>query len=212
MITKEQVWKGLNLKLTKDEICKIFQSSDYEKDDYYNYELLLNTLYKAVNKEIDFDYFMDWCILIANCYNYTKENYRTKLGKLYYKVADLFDGISFMTGYDKKELMEYIARLKHFNYLIKKAKKEVSGNFKTNGIERIFLFDHCNWNYDSSVYKVIIKNHNTKEWEIKYFDDYNFIFDDNINYSFVEEKEFEKIFNSFYSKNSDWNEVHNIKF
>lgn len=210
MITKEQVWKGLRFELPQDELCKILQADEYEEDDYYDYDLLMGTLYKAINKEIEFDYFIDWCILIANCYNYT--NKRTKLGKLYYDVGYFFDGISFMDGYDKKDFMESVAMLKHYDYLIRKAKKEIKGPFITDNIERIMVFDHCNWNYDSAVYRVIIKDYNTKEWEIKYIDDYDFTYDENVNYSFVSEKEFDKEFNKFYNENSEWKEIHYMKF
>lgn len=212
MVTKEQVWKGLRQELSDDELCSIFQADEYEKDDYYDYDLLMGTLYKAINKEIDFEYFIDWCILVANCYNYTKASYRTKLGKLYAGVGYFFDGISFMDGYDKKDFMESVAMLKHYDYLIKKAKKEITGPFATNGVERILLMDHCNWNYDTCVYRVIIKDYNTKEWEIRYIDDHDFDYDENINYSFVDEKEFEEIFGEFYNDNSDWKEIHNMKF
>ena len=54
MITKEQVWKGLRLKLTDKEICDIFQADNYETDDYYDFDLLMDVLHKALNKEINF--------------------------------------------------------------------------------------------------------------------------------------------------------------
>lgn len=212
MISKEQVWRGLRLELSDDVLCKIYQADEYEKDDYYDYDLLMGTLNKAINKEIDFDYFVDWCILVANCYNYTNDDYKTKLGKLYCDVGYFFDGISFMDDYNKKDFMESVAMLKHYNYLIKKAKKQIKGLFITNGVERIMCFDHANWNYDSCVYRVIIKDYNTKEWEIRYIDDYDFDYDENVNYSFVDEKIFDKIFNEFYNDNTDWKEVHNLKF
>lgn len=212
MISKEQVWRGLRLELSDDVLCKINQADEYEKDDYYDYDLLMGTLNKAINKEIDFDYFIDWCILVANCYNYINDDCKIKLGKLYCDVGYFFDGISFMDDYNKKDFMESVAMLKHYNYLIKKTKKQIKGPFITNGVERIMCFDHANWNYDSCVYRVIIKDYNTKEWEIRYIDDYDFDYDENVNYSFVDEKIFDKIFNEFYNNNTDWKEVHNLKF
>ena len=212
MITKEQVWKGLRLELSDDELCNIFQADEYEVDNYYDYNLLMETLYKAINKEIDFEYFTDWCVLVANCYNYIETNYKTKLGKLYAGVGYFFDGISFMDTYDKKDLMESVAMLKHYDFEIKKAKKENKGPFETKGIERIMLFDHANWNYDSCVYRVIIKDYNKKLWELRYIDDHDFDYNENINYSFVNEREFENIFMEFYNDNTDWKEVHNLEF
>ena len=211
MITKEQVWKGLKLELPDDELCKIFQADEYEVDDYYDYDLLMETLYKAINKEIDFEYFIDWCILVANCYNYTKDVCRNKLGKLYCDVGYFFDGISFMDRYDKNRFMESVAMLKHYNYLIKKAKKEINGPFETNGVERILIFDHCNRTNNSSVYRVFIRDYNKKEWELTYIDDNDFEYDENINYTFEDEKHFNKYFYEFY-EDETWKEVHNLKF
>ena len=212
MITKEQVWKGLRLQLKQEELCGINQADEYELDDYYDYEMLMNTLHKAINKEIDFEYFLDWCILVSNCYNFTKDRYETKLGKLYCSVAYLFDGISFLERCDKSALMRFIAQFKYYDFLIRKIKGQIKGVFKTKGIERIMLVDHCNRNYNSCVYKVIIRNHNTKEWEIKFVDDHDFIFDENTNYSFVNKQSFSKVFYSFFEDDTEWKEIHNIPF
>ena len=212
MITKEQVWKGLRLELPDDELCKIYQAGNYEVDNYYNYDLLMEVLHKTINKEIDFEYFIDWSVLVTNCFCFIGVDYRTKLGKLYAEVSDFFDGISFTDKYDKKDFMESIAMLKHYNYEIRKAKKEIKGPFETNGVERILLFDHANWNYDSCVYRAIIKDYNKKQWELRYIDDHDFDYNENINYSFVNEREFEKIFMEFYNDNTDWKEVHNLEF
>ena len=212
MITKEQVWKGLRLKLTDKEICDIFQADNYETDDYYDFDLLMDVLHKALNKEINFEYFIDWCILVANSYNYTKDGYKSKLGKLYCDVGYMFDGVSFMEEYNRKGLLSAIADLKYYNHLIIQAKRRKKEPFLTNDVERILVFDHANWNLDSSVYRAIIKDYRHKKWEIRYVDDGVFEFDESKNYSFVNDKEFEKIFDEFYNENSDWKEVHNLKF
>lgn len=56
IISKELTWKGLKMQLTSKELCEIFQQ-EYEKDKYYNFELLMGGIYKAFNKEINFEYF-----------------------------------------------------------------------------------------------------------------------------------------------------------
>lgn len=212
MVKKEQVWKGLRLELTRNEMQQIYQANEYELDDYYDYEILVKTLKMARNKEIDFELFLDWCVLVANCFNATIYPYKTKVGKLYASVSYFFDGISFMDKYDKQDFLEDYAMLKDYDHIIKKAKGKIKGPFVSNGVERILCFDHANWNYDSRVYRLIIKDYNTKEWEIRYIDDHNFEYDESINYSFVNKKEFEKIFNEFYDDDSDWREIHNMKF
>ncbi len=212
MVSKEQVWKGLKLELSKNEICKIYQAEEYEKDDYYDFDVFYGVIKKALDKEIDIKYFTDWCVLVANCFNEIKTYGNSKLQELYDEVAWYFDGISFIDEYKEKGLKECIATLKSFDNYIKKAKKETQGAFLTDGVERILVIDHANWNYNSTVYRVIIKNHKSKEWEIRYIDDYEFSFNENVNYTFVDEKEFEKIFNQFYHEDSDWKEVHGLSF
>ena len=212
MVSSEQVWKGLKLELSKNEIRKIFQAKKYEKGDYYDFDVFYGVIKKALNKEIDIEYFTDWCVLVANCFNEIKSYGNSKLAEVYEELAWFFDGVSFIDKYNEKDLKDYIATLKSFDYEIKRAKIEINEPFLTEGVERILVIDHANWNYDSTVYRVIIKNYNTKEWEIKYVDDHDFSFDENVNYTFVDEKEFEKIFNEFYHEDGDWNEVHNLKF
>lgn len=212
MITKEQVWKGLRLESSDKEIRDIFQSDDFEEDNYYDFDMLMNVLHKALNKKINFKLFIDWCILVANSYNCTKEDYKSKLGKLYCDVGYMFDAVSFMDEYDRKGLLSTIANLKYYNHLIIQAENSKNEPFLTNNIERILVFDHSNCNFDSSVYRAIIKDYKHKKWEIRYVDDCLFEFDESKNYSFVDDKEFEKIFYEFYNENSDWKEVHSFKF
>ena len=57
MITKEHVWKGLRLESSDKEIRDIFQSDDFEEDNYYDFGMLMNVLHKALNKEINFKFF-----------------------------------------------------------------------------------------------------------------------------------------------------------
>lgn len=209
MITKEQVWKGLKLELSLEQLEGIFQAEEYEKDYYYDFDLLKQVVEKAIEKQIDFGYFTSWCVLVANCFNYIKSE-SSKLKKLYYAVSEFFDGISFIDEYNKKELLECFARIKSYDYKIRKEKKQTTEQFKTNCIERIFVFDHCNRNYNSSVFKVILRDYNQKKWQVVFVDGYAFDFDMNTNYNFVDEEEFEQEFYRFY-EDEDWSEVFDLE-
>ena len=215
MVTKEEIWRGIKQELSRSEILKILPpyGYEYEEDDYYDYDLLLGGLYKMLNKEVEFDYFIDWCILIAKSLEQTKVPAQSKLRDLYDDVAYFFDGISFMDNYDAKLLLQRIAELKHYNFLIKKAKKESQSPFLSDGVERLMFFDHCNRTHDSSVYRVIIKDYNRKCWQLRYVDTHNFTFDDKINYTFESKDKFDNIFAKFYDDEyEDWREVQNLKF
>ena len=71
LVSKDLVWKGLRMELSGDELRDIMQQ-ECEKDEYYDFDLMLKGFGKALAKEIDFDYYIHWCILIANCLNYSR--------------------------------------------------------------------------------------------------------------------------------------------
>ncbi|MBR3885404.1 MAG: hypothetical protein IKJ33_02940 [Clostridia bacterium] len=210
LISKEQTWKGLRMELSSEELQSIFQQ-EYEPDKYYDYNLLLSGIKKALNKEIDFEYYIDWCILIANCFNYT--NYETKaLNTLMWDIGYFFDGCSFEDGYSEKELYQDIAFLKSYNHEYENKVNRKRKPFETNGVERILTFDHANWTLDSRVMRVIVKDNINKQFDLKYVDEGEFDYDENVNYTFVDDKKFENIFNSFYDEKAGWEENHNLKF
>jgi len=208
-ISKELTWKGLRMELEEKELQEIFQQV-YEEDEYYNFDLLMSGLYKALNKEIDFEYFKDWCVLIANCFNYTSYENK-KMIKLMWDIGYFFDSISFEDEYNRETILQDIAVLKDYNYDVENIKCKKRPPFETKGVERILCFDHCNRAEDSSVYRVIIKDNEKKEFDLQYLDDAFYEFDDKTNYTFVKEKEFDDIFNSFFD-NDEWKENHRLKF
>ena len=209
-ISKELTWKGLRMELEEKELQEIFQQV-YEEDEYYNYDILISGLYKALNKEVDFEYFKDWCVLIANCFNYTSYK-KDKITKLMWDIGYFFDGISFEDEYDRNTLLQDIAAMKDYNFDFENISAKKRPPFETNGVERILTFDHCNRAEDSGVYRVIIKDNNKNQFDLQYLDDAFYVFDDKINYTFVKEKEFDKIFNSFFENDDEWTENHNLKF
>ena len=167
--------------------------------------------FPALNKEIDFEYFKDWCVLIANCFNYTSYK-KDKITKLMWDIGYFFDGISFEDEYDRNTLLQDIAAMKDYNFDFENISAKKRPPFETNGVERILTFDHCNRAEDSGVYRVIIKDNNKNQFDLQYLDDAFYVFDDKINYTFVKEKEFDKIFNSFFENDDEWTENHNLKF
>lgn len=208
MVLKDEVLKGLRFELSRDEIRKIYQSDSYEKYDYYDFSVLIKGIEKTINNEIEFDDFIDWCILIANAFNYIPARYNEK--ELYYDIAETMDGASFFEEYNKKELLWLHAIIRYYNHLITKKKERKEVIFETDNIERILCFDHVNRTDDSSVYKALIKNHNTNEFRQLYVDNGFYDFDKKINYCFMDEEEYEDAFSSLFDDN--WAENHNIIF
>ena len=140
LVSKDLVWKGLRMELSGEELRDIMQQ-EYEKDKYYDFDLMLQGFKKALNKEVDFDYYIHWCILIANCLNYAKYS-SPKINDLIDEIAYFFDGCSFDDDYNKKSLQLNIALLKNFNHEFENLSNKTNLPFETNSVERILLFDH----------------------------------------------------------------------
>lgn len=212
MVLKETTWKGLRGELSYEELNKIIQNK-YEEDLYYDYDLYMEVIYKAINKKITFDYFTSWCVLVANCLYYIpKLDLRTRIGKRYDAIAWLFDGYSFTNKYNKKELYELIAFLKQENHILVTIEKNKKELFLTNNIGRYLCFDHINRRCHSTVYKVIVADYKSKKMHLKYVDDAFFIYNDKINYSHLNDEEFEKLYDFFFGYNLEWKESHDLKF
>ena len=191
-IKKEDVFQGLKMNLTYEELGNICQG-EFEKFRYYDFEILKSGLYKAYNREVSFEYFRTWCILVSNCI--VSKNYSvSQINELMWDISWFFDGLSFEDEYNKKSFKLNIALLKHYNHKFENLLKRTKTSFQTKGVEKILLFDHSNDTMDSCVYKAIIKDNSKKSFDLRYVDDAFFEFDENVNYIFADEVEFEKIF------------------
>lgn len=208
-IPKEKVLKGLRMELSFDELVDICQEK-LKRDRYYDFESFKAGFYKIKNKEVSFEYFRAWCILVVNCMNILSYSSK-KINLLLCEIACFFDGYSFAEEYKEKDFKGDIAVLKNFNHNFINLRDKTKIPFETNGIERVLQFDHMNFSKDSSVYRVLIKDNINKVFDIRYVDDAFFEFDENINFTFVDEAEFENFFYSVYNVDG-WVEDHSIKF
>ena len=207
MIDKETIVKGINCKLNEKELLKICQQ-EMEEHFYYDYKLFISTIYKALNHEIDFEYFTTWCVLICNCLNYLPgADYRKKKFKILDTISDIFDGFSFEKEFCEKELYGLIARFKYQNFLLVNEESKKKSFFLSDGILRMVSFNRVNWTVDSCVYIAIYAAYNTKSFSIKFVDDKDFVFSDERNYSFAGAEEMDSFINEqFYNEEDKWTE------
>ena len=210
IVSKEKVWQGLRMELSENELFEIMQK-EYEKDKYFDFDLLMDGLHKVIDKKVGFQYYINWCILVANCFNYVEYGTR-KINKLVWNIGDLFDGASFDDEYSLKSLYETIAMLKQYKHDFDDAVSGKKTKFLTDGVERILVSDHVNYNNDSCVYKLLIVDYNKNEFDLRYVDDGFYDYDESINYTFADEKYLDKIFGNFFWRKIWWVENHNLKF
>ena len=210
MINKEEIIKGINCELNEKRLLEICQKK-MEEHLYYDYNLFLATIYKALKREISFEYFTTWCVLICNCLNYVPGfDCRKKKFKILSIISDIFDGFSFEDEFKEKELYYLIARFKYQNFLLENKEKKAP-LFLSDGVLRMLSFNRANWTADSCVYMAIYADYNTKTFSIRFVDDKDFGFMDNLNYSFVEEDEIDSfISKQFYNDKDQWIEDNSL--
>src|SRR5574344_538443 len=87
--------KGLKQELSYKEIA-LLNGLNAPKGNYYDSTLLLNGLLNFYKKKINKEYFKVWCNLVLTALNLNNAiDCRTKSGKIFYEIWDLFDSILF---------------------------------------------------------------------------------------------------------------------
>ena len=215
MINKEVVLKGLRCELNEKELLDIINNhqADLEYYGYYNLDLYLHILDKTINKEIEYEYFTSWCVLaMAALYRTSERINKKRKRELYNEVADFFDGIAFSYEYDKRFLTRIKAELRYYDYLINKNKRR-NALYISNNIGRYMLEDHSNPTLDSDVYRVFVVDYKNKRYCLKYFDDYNYLYKDEINYNFIGfPDKFDDVFVDTTYDDDGWIEDNNLEF
>lgn len=171
----EKYLKGVNGELTFEELRSILQT-DVPKGDYYNYEKIQAVLLRKLNGEIDDEYFCAWLIVV--CWALNEEKYRY--------ISCAFDGFSFEDTFDKKVVLEIIAKLKDCDYKIRN--KDFIKQHKAEQLKVVYLrFEHCNWTNNSAIYKAYFVDYKNKRFDIRFVDDALFEYDQNVFYCFINE-------------------------
>ena len=195
LITKEKVWQALRWELDEKELDRIISFDyRYEKDDYYDFNLIMEKIHALMNGEKSIRYFTSWCIVLMRCFmdNMTFESER--LSELFYDLGDFFDAVAFMDadlkGEEKlKDCRDTIARFKHFNHEICDLRNNTKTDFMTNGVITFVTFDACIGRKSTAVFKFCIVD--TKKKRINFLYSPEVDYSEEINYTFLSEADFE---------------------
>lgn len=195
-VPKETVFKGIRGELSVEDLDKIVQV-DLEKADYYDFEAFISVMHKFLSGEISRDYYKHWVILVAWALSSHKFKENSKRYLLYNSISDDFDGHSFGNLEVEKEQECYgmIASLKHNDHLLKNIRKSVAPPFfNENGIAVYICLGYCN--HYNEYHKICVADEQNKIFKIDNI--VNPFYYEHINYTFVDEDEFDDLTNTYY--------------
>ncbi len=210
----EQYLKGVYGELPYDELKAICQT-DVPEGEYYDYEKIRSVFLRKLNGEIDDEYFKTWLIVVGWALN----------EKPYEDIAYAFDGWSFCECFDKKHVLEFMAKWKDYDYKLRH--KNYVAQHKKEGKQVVYLrFEHCNWTTDSCIYKAYFVDYSQKRFDIRFVDDAEFDYKDDILYCFLKDseplapsielprktKEEDQLMSYFFNERENWVYDHALTF
>jgi hypothetical protein len=198
LIPKQAVWSALKQELDEEKMSTIayFDNGVYEQDDYYDYGLLIRGFNRYCNGEIGGEYFAEWCHVCAFCFQHMKGIDNSRLYDAYKSLGDLFDTLAYFHRPSTKSdyeawRKEYTARFRYENFRIECAKNRKTERFTTNGVATYVTFGFFVDNATEEVMRVLVMDEEKKRLNCFYTPP--FVYDDEINYSFVSADEMDKI-------------------
>ena len=195
-IQKELVFKAVKGGLTEKELSKIVQEK-FEKADYYDFDAFVSVIHKFLNNAISKRYYLDWLIVVCGALNENMFKKGSKKQKIYQKLSDCFDGHSFDTLEEEKEreCQEFLAMLKYYNHLLSNTNKIVEPPFYNKNNTVVYVcFSYCN-GYNEH-YKICIAVEDNEVFKIALIS--NPFYMEEVNYTFIEDDDFEDLTNKYY--------------
>ena len=215
----EKYLKGVNGELTYDELKSICQT-EVPQGNYYDYEKIRSVLLRKLNGELTDKYFRTWLVVV--CWALYQKEYRY--------ISWTFDGFAFRDTFDKKRVLEIMAKLKDDDYKIRY--KNFIEQHKKDELQVVYLrVEHVNRTNESVIYKAYFVDYKNKRFDIRLLDDALFEYDQNICYCFInkadpwdaseyvdddqyscESWEERKLMNGFFDEKENWIYDHTLKF
>lgn len=197
LILKEKIRRAIRWELDEKELDRIISFDyRYEKDDYYDFDLIIDKIHALMNGEKSVSYFKSWCILLMRCFMDNMNCRSKKLLSLYYDLGYYFDGVAFMDssldGEEKlKECRGIIAVLKNYNHAICDLKNKKATDFTTNGVITYVALAFTLNDGEQSLYQVCVVDEKRKA--INYLLVPEFDYSEDINYTFLSQADYEDL-------------------
>lgn len=201
VISKEKIWQAIRWEMKETEIDRIISYDyRYEKDYYYDFDLIIEKIHTFMKGAKTVHYFTSWCILLMRCFMDNMKRARKELSEIFYDLGDFFDGRAFMDsslrGEEKlKECREIIAWIKYYNHRICDIQNKEETDFTTNKVITYVSFGFCLGSGDT-MYRLCIVDKKKKTVNYLYVHDIDY--SEEINYTFLSQAEFEDLTHIYY--------------
>lgn len=195
VIAKEKLWSAIRWELDERELKRICSYDfAYEKDDYYNLDIIIDKIHLFMSGEKPVRYFTAWCIVLMRCM-YEGEPARAdkNITTIYDEIADWFDSLAFMTSSDseeerQKQCKEIIAKLKYYNHQIDDVKQYKTTDFEKNGVVVYASFAFFVLGGNDEMYSVCVADKRRRT--VNYYFAPNLIMEEKYNITFVTQAEY----------------------
>ena len=181
VIPKEKIWQAIRWELASKELTQIRINTAYEKDDYFDLDLMLDKIRRFMKGEKSRTYFMHWCLILMNCFmSCCPQKMKSKLGATYYDIGDTFDAFAFQDG-SPEDCRWLIAYLKWHAHCRENAINKTDEDFQTNGVVVYVQPDAYIENSNTDLYQILVVDKEEKKFNVFYVDGIDYL--EHINYS-----------------------------
>lgn len=200
-IPAQKVWQAIRCELPYKEMEQVSDFDyRYEKGDYFDLDCWLDMIRRYQQGKFSSKYFELWCKILMRCLKRYMANVAGKRTQLYSELLlVIYDVSCYLNDTDvlpEKVVGAVTARLKWYNHLLQNINNHKESDFEKNGVvvytTEGFRLGMGNDNID---YLCIVDKVNKR---VNYKLVKNYIFNDNVNYSFITKVEFDHLSEGFW--------------
>ena len=209
LVSKERLWQAIKWECEEDELRDLcsYDRYRYDKDNYYDFALILDKIHAFMAGERSVEYFTSWLVLMMRCLLEGMICNDSRKKEIYDKIADLFDGAAFMPRDISEEekrvdCLETIAFLKDLDFQLKNIGAKKNTPFTKNGVATYVSFNaFVAGGEGNELYKVCVADEDRETVNYLFVSD--LVCNEEINYTFLTEAEFVCLTSTYYEYSLD---------
>ena len=204
LVPKDRLWRAIRWECDEDELDELcsFERYRYEKDDYYDFDLILEKIHAFMAGERSVGDFTSWLIVLMRCLQEGLICNNCRQKEIYDQIADMFDGAAFMPRDISEEekrvdCLETIAFLKDLDFQLKNIDAKKNTPFTKNGVATYVSFNaFVAGGEGSELSKVCVVDEDKKT--VNYLFVSNLVYNEEIDYTFLTDAEFDCLTSTYY--------------
>ncbi len=209
LVPKERLWQAIKWECTEKELNDLcsYEKYRYEKDDYYDFALILDKIHAFMAGKHSVGYFTSWLVLLMRCLQESVIYEKRRQKEIYCEIADSFDGMAFMSldiSEEEKqaECLEFIAILKNLNHRLENVGAKKDTPFTKNGVITYVTFvASVSGGREVVLSKVCVVDEDSEAVNYLFVPD--LVYREEINYTFLTEAEFDCLTSKYYEYTFD---------